>query len=169
MATSGGVWSRWKSASRPIQVLVVILVVAGVALASGVVLSTIQKTQTIQDVPIFLDANCNGANEGNEVFAGQAMGAPVVFCLGVTNAAGSDLTVHTHLSASCPATGVATISDGPGAGDDLAGPDGQLPCTTEVAGPSKLVTTGSTATWSFSVIYTVAVGDYVWTFSAAQG
>lgn len=169
MATQGGILSRWRSLSRPVQVLAAILIASGFAIATGVVLSTIQRTQTVVGVPLFLDANCNGADETNEQFSSQPMGQVVVFCLGVKNTASTSLVVHVELSTACPANGTATISDGPAVGDDLSGPDGQSTCGSVVAGPSKTLAPTVTMFWNYNVTYAGATGAYVWTFSAAQG
>ena len=169
MSPEPRILSRWKSASRPFQVLTVILIVAGFAVATGAILGSIQKTQKVTGALLFLDANCSGTDDGNEVFPDVTLGMKTAFCLGVTNVADTDLTAHTHLNTTCPAGGNATLSDGPGLGDDLQGPDGQAACSVMAAGTPKTMAAGATAIWSFNVTYSSAIGDYRWTFSAAQG
>jgi len=155
--------------SRTIQLIIAILSIAGPVVATGLILNTITRTQTVTGVVLFLDANCDGINGGNEAFASVSMGQPVSFCLAVGNTATSDLLVHTHLSVVCPAGGVAAISDGPGVGDDLQGPDAVDTCLTPVAGVSKTVVGAGSASWSYTVVYSVAAGDFLWTFTVAQG
>ncbi len=169
MTQQGGGTVRWQRGARPLQIVIAILVVSGFAIAAGVILSTIQRTQTVADVPLFLDANCDNVDGGNEQFVSQPMGQAVVFCLGVKNLAQTSLTVHLHLIAACPTGGAANVSDGPSPGDDFQGPDGQLACGVEVAGVSKTVPSTLTTFWQFSVVYTLVAGDYRWTFSAVSG
>lgn len=168
MVENGGILSRWKAASRPVQVVTVLLIVAGFAVAAGVVLSSIQRTQRVVNVPVYLDANCNSINDGGEQFSSVPMGQAVVFCLGVTNGAASALDVHTTLLAACPAGGGATVSNANTTGNDLAGSGGES-CGVELSSITKSASPGLSVFWKFSVTYTGMLGDYVWTFSAVQG
>lgn len=168
MSAQGGMPPRWKHSTRLIQLLIAVLVVSGLAIAAGVILSTIQKTQPVTGVPIFLDANCNGIDDGFEQFSSQPMGQPFTLCLGVKNSATSSVVVHVDMTATCPANGTVSLSK-TGSYNDLAGSDGQLPCTTSVIGVSKTIPTASQRLWNYSIIYSGASGNYLWTFSAVSG
>ncbi len=146
------------------------LAVAGSAVATGFILNTITRTQTVTGVTMFFDADCNGVNGGNEQFASIALGQPEAFCLNVQNPSSSSLLVHVHMSAVCPLGGVAAVGDGPAPGDDLPGPDGVDAClTTPISGVSKTLAGAASASWNYNVTYGGSSGDYLWTFSAAQG
>lgn len=168
MSAQGRMPQRWKHSTRLVQLLIAVLVISGLAIAAGVILSSINKTQTVVGVPIFLDANCNGVDNGFEQFSNVSLGQAFTLCLGVKNSASTSVVVHVDMTAACPVNGTVSLSK-TGSYNDLVGSDGQLPCTTSVIGVSKTITALSQRLWNYSITYTGATGNYAWTFSAVSG
>ena len=153
----------WWTISKRVQVLLVLLVVASVAAATGTFLGTLSRTQVVTGATLALDLNCDGS--GADAFPSVLPGEAFDFCLRVNNPSDTFATVHVHLDVSNCGGATAVISDTPGFLDVNSGGNA---CVAQRNGVAKGIGGSSFALWRFRVVYSAA-GSFDWVFEAAQG
>ena len=130
------------------QVLLVLLVAAGVVAASGALFSLASAkapTVSIGTTPT--------------VFPSVVLGVPFAFTVTIGNPTGGPVTVHANLKAQCPDGGIATLS-----GDATGNA-----CKKPRESGSEVISAGGSKTFSFVITYTGAVGTYRWNIDARLG
>ena len=143
----------WWTISKRVQILLVLLVVAGVVSATGALLGAITRTQVVSEI---------GISTTPDAFPGAFLGVSFPFTVTLTNPSGTPLVAHVGIVAnSCPSVGVATVVGTFSTANVCTG--------TPAESNSATILAGGSANFAFSVVYTGAAGTYGLTIQAHAG
>ena len=155
----------WWTIPKRVQILLVLLVAAGVVSATGAFLSSAIRSQVVSEFIVNVDPDAGGATFGfGDAFPVAVLGQKVFFTVRLTNPGGTDVLAHVSITAAgsgCSGGGVATVHG------TLSTHDA---CTTPAESDSQTVLKASGfKDFDFDVVYSVATGTYTLTIAALAG